>query len=87
MKNFLIILIALMIYASPGKSQVINKEPLSIRQTGYNIDTKLDPSTKTVTGIMKAFWINKSTDIVTDIQLHLYMNAFKSRLVALNEIT
>ncbi len=28
---------------------------------------------------MKAFWVNKSTDIVPDIQMHLYMNAFKSK--------
>src|SRR5665811_1532732 len=83
MKNFLIILIVLMMYASPGNSQVINKEPLSIRQTGYDIDAKLDPSTKTVTGIMRAFWVNKSTDIVPDIQLHLYMNAFKSKSTTL----
>jgi Peptidase family M1 domain len=83
MKNLLIILIAFMMYAGPVNSQVINKEPLSIRQTGYDIDAKLDPSTKTVTGIMRAFWINKSTDIVPDIQLHLYMNAFKSKSTTL----
>jgi len=79
MKNFLIILVACLIYAIPGNSQIINKEPLSIRQTGYKIDAKLDPLAKTVTGTMEAFWVNKSTDIVPDIQLHLYMNAFKSK--------
>jgi hypothetical protein len=79
MKYLLIILIAFMIYAGPANSQVINKEPLSIRQTGYDINTKLDLSTKTITGIMKAYWVNKSADLVPDIQLHLYMNAFKSK--------
>ncbi len=36
MKNILIILIAGMMYAGQVNSQVINKEPLSIRQTGYD---------------------------------------------------
>ncbi len=75
----MIIIIAGMLYMIPGRSQIINKEPLSIRQTGYKIDAKLDPLTKTVTGTMEAFWVNKSADIVPDIQLHLYMNAFRNK--------
>jgi hypothetical protein len=63
----------------PVDAQITNKTPLSIRQTGYKIDAKLDPSSKTVSGAMEAFWVNKSADIVPDIQLHLYMNAFKSK--------
>jgi len=27
---------------------------------------------------MQAFWVNKSNDVVPDIQLHMYMNAFRS---------
>ncbi|HQM69207.1 MAG TPA: M1 family metallopeptidase [Bacteroidales bacterium] len=59
-------------------SQIINKEPLSPRITGYNIEATLDPSEKTVTGNMEAFWVNTSTGSVPDVQLHMYMNAFRS---------
>jgi len=79
MKKFLIILSVCMTCVNTANGQIINKTPLSIRQTGYKIDAKLDPSLKTVSGNMEAFWVNKSTDIVPDIQLHLYMNAFKSK--------
>ena len=66
-------------------SQIINKEPLSSRQTYYRIDAKLDPEAKTVTGKMEAYWVNKSTDIVPDIQLHMYMNAFKNNKSTFNK--
>ncbi len=33
---------------------------------------------KTVTGVMEAFWVNTTTEKVTDVQLHMYMNAFRS---------
>jgi len=58
--------------------QVINKVPLSERITGYKMDVKLDTDAKTVSGNMEAFWVNKSTDMVPDIRMHLYMNAFRS---------
>jgi len=58
-------------------SQTSNRSPLSERITGYDIDVILDPVSKKVTGNMKAFWVNKSTDVVPDIQMHLYMNAFR----------
>lgn len=61
-----------------ASTQVINREPLSERITGYTIDASLDPVTKTVTGTMNAYWINRSDDIVPDIHMHLYMNAFRS---------
>jgi len=59
-------------------SQIINKEPLSRRITGYDIDVKLDPEAKTVSGNMEAYWINTSVDKVPDVHLHMYMNAFRS---------
>lgn len=59
-------------------SQIINKEPLSQRITGYNIDAKLDTEEKTVTGHMEAFWVNKTTLKIPDVQLHMYMNAFRN---------
>jgi hypothetical protein len=60
------------------------KEPLSIRQTYYNIDAKLDIAARVVTGKMETFWINKSADIVPEVQMHLYMNAFRSSKTTFN---
>ena len=34
---------------------------------------------------MQAFWVNKSTDTVPDIELHLYMNAFRNNRTTLKE--
>ena len=85
MKKLLIILFAVSIYVIPSNSQIINKEPLSDRQTCYKIDAKLDPVSKTVRGTMKAFWVNKSPDFVPDIQLHLYMNAFRNLQSTMNK--
>ena len=76
-KTFATALLCMFIMQSAG-SQIVNKEALSQRQTYYKINATLDPETKTVTGDMEAYWVNKSTDIVPDIQLHLYMNAFKN---------
>jgi hypothetical protein len=79
MQRILIFLFSCLATVSPVKSQIINKEPLSVRQTGYTIYATLDPAAKTVKGDMEAFWINKSTETVADVQLHLYLNAFRNR--------
>ena len=62
----------------PVTAQIVNKLPLSGRETYYKISATLDTESKTVTGDMEAYWVNKSTDIVPDVQLHMYMNAFMS---------
>ena len=59
-------------------SQIVLKEPLSIRQTYYNINAELDIGKKSVYGKMETYWVNKSSDIVPDVQLHLYLNAFRN---------
>jgi Peptidase family M1 domain len=71
--------IALCFFTGSVYSQIINKEPLSQRLTGYKFDVKLDTAAKTVSGKMEAFWVNNSPEKVEDIRLHMYMNAFKSR--------
>jgi len=60
-------------------AQIINKKPLSERITGYEMEVSLNTDTKTVSGTMKAYWVNKSYDIVPVIRMHLYMNAFRSK--------
>ncbi len=67
------------------QSQIVLKEPLSPRQTGYSIDARLDVKTKTVHGNMKAFWVNMSQDNVGTIQMHMYLNAFRNRKSTFNK--
>ena len=78
MKKILLILGLIAMLCTEALPQIVNKIPLSPRITGYRIDAKLDPAAKTVTATMDAFWVNKTTETVPDIQLHMYMNAFKS---------
>jgi len=47
------------------------------------MDVKLDTDAKTVSGNMEAYWINRSSDTVPDIRMHLYMNAFRSNRTTL----
>ncbi len=85
MKRLFLFFIACFLVTVSCFPQIVNKEPLSARQTYYKIDAKLNPETKVVTGEMEAYWVNKSTDIVPDIQLHLYMNAFKNNRSTFNK--
>lgn len=85
MERRLILLYSFLILMQSALTQIINKEPLSSRQTYYRIDAKLDAELKTVNGEMEAYWVNKSTDIVPDIRLHLYMNAFKNNKSTFNK--
>lgn len=78
MKRILIVLILLPSVFSAVTGQVIFKIPKSTRTTMYSIDAKLDPATATVDGQMKAYWINRSSDIVDNVRMHLYLNAFRN---------
>jgi hypothetical protein len=78
MKTLLLFIVLLISVLVTGKSQIIFDEPLSSRQTYYKIDAKLDVNDKLVKGEMKTYWVNQSGDIVPDVQLHLYLNAFSS---------
>jgi hypothetical protein len=77
-RKSLFVLALLSLISGGVSSQVINKVPLSPRITGYTIDAKLNTATKSIEGSMEAFWVNQTKETVPDIQLHLYMNAFKS---------
>ncbi len=59
-------------------SQQILPAPLSPRITKYHIKAQLDPDAKTVRGELSLDWRNPSTDTVSDMQFHLYLNAFKN---------
>lgn len=60
------------------KAQVIFYEPMSERITAYSMDVELNTEEKTVSGSMEAYWVNISDDYVPDIQMHMYLNAFRS---------
>lgn len=58
--------------------QSSKKAPLSARIANYDIEVKLDPEQKKLIAHTKLVWTNPSTDTVSDLQFHLYYNAFKN---------
>jgi len=48
------------------------------RVVAYSIDVSLDAGTHTLTGIQRLTWHNPSTDAVSDLWFHLYLNAFRN---------
>ncbi len=73
-----LILFFLFFYCLAVPAQVIFYEPLSERITGYDMDVELDPEAKTISGSMEAYWVNNSDHSVPDVQMHMYLNAFRS---------
>ncbi len=59
-------------------AQQISPDSLSPRITRYKINAVLDPVSKTVKGEVILTWRNPSKDTVSDLQFHLYLNAFKN---------
>jgi hypothetical protein len=51
--------------------------PLSPRNANYTIAATLDPATRTITGSEVIAWRNITTTTVTELQFHLYWNAWK----------
>ena len=78
MRRYVAILVVSAFVLKGSDAQIVNSKPLSRRITGYTMNVELDPVAKTITGSMKAYWVNISTDKVPDIQLHMYLNAFRS---------
>ena len=78
MKKLFIFFISFLLTSGTMQSQIINRVPLSQRITGYQIDARLDPASKVIYGSMNAFWVNKSSDLVAEARLHMYMNAYSS---------
>lgn len=78
MKKSISVIVLLLVFYTSSLSQIINKQPLSQRITGYCIDAVLDTDEKTVNAQMSSFWVNNSAEKVPEIHLHMYMNAFRS---------
>lgn len=62
--------------AQPAKP--IFKTPLSPRLANYQIDVALDPTTKKITGRETLTWTNPSSDVIRELQFHMYLNAFRN---------
>lgn len=57
---------------------VLFPEPLSPRIANYDIQVSLDTKQRLLRGQEKLTWVNPSTDRVTELQFHLYLNAFRN---------
>ena len=73
----MVILLALTPLCSVGR-QMMFKEPLSPRIANYTINVKLDDVERTLSGKERLTWRNVSRDVITELQFHLYLNAFKN---------
>src|SRR5262249_56896307 len=52
--------------------------PLSSRNANYTIEARLDPATRTITGRETIVWRNISKTTATELQFHLYWNAWRN---------
>jgi hypothetical protein len=78
MKKIFCLMVIFLVFSVISHPQVIFRKPASARQTGYDIYAKLDTWSKIIHGRMSAFWVNTSNERVKEVQLHLYLNAFRS---------
>lgn len=56
----------------------LTRQPLSPRIANYKIEVLLDTQEKAIEGYERITWRNDSKDIISELQFHLYMNAFKN---------
>ncbi len=65
-------------YLKTFPQQTIFPQPLSDRIASYDMNVKLDPVKKIVSGSETLYWKNSSQDKISELEFHLYMNAFKN---------
>src|SRR5438874_2334397 len=53
-------------------------EPRSPRNANYTIAARLDPASRTISGTETIVWRNITATIATELQFHLYWNAWKN---------
>ncbi len=58
--------------------QAIFQKPLSDRIANYDMYVKFNPLEKLVTGEETLYWKNTSNDKISNLEFHLYLNAFKN---------
>jgi len=78
--------ILLSLYSSIAFAQpIIFEKPLSPRIANYKIDVKLNTEEKRIYGSETLTWHNKSSDLIDELQFHLYLNAFRNNKSTLFE--
>ena len=73
----LLVPLALLLIA-PRAAQADTLPERSERVVSYDISVRLNPATKQLEGRETVTWRNPSADTVSDLWLHLYLNAFKN---------
>ncbi len=77
-KQRVLLILFMGILSQSSFAQKILQAPLSPRTTSYKMNVELNPETKTVTGDLILTWKNPSQEPVSDLQFHMYLNAFKN---------
>ncbi|HEY7286059.1 MAG TPA: M1 family metallopeptidase [Vicinamibacterales bacterium] len=62
--------------AQPAPGAIVR--PLSPRNANYTITARLEPATRTITGNERIVWRNITSTTATELQFHLYWNAWKN---------
>ncbi len=70
--------IFVLIFCFCGISQIIFDKPLSNRTANYNINAHLDTKSRILYAYESLKWKNTAKIEARELQLHLYLNAFKS---------
>jgi hypothetical protein len=72
------LIVPLALLLAPPAASADKLPERSQRVVSYDISVRLNPSTKQLEGRETVTWRNPSTDTVSDLWLHLYLNAFKN---------
>lgn len=78
MKRIIQILFIIISFLQHVSGQIIFKDPLSERNSNYQIKVTLDTDRKQIRGREIITWRNISKDQIRELQFHLYMNAFRN---------
>ncbi len=76
-KYCILILICFFVFILLSQSSIAS---LSKHIVNYDIKAELVPDEKAVHGTQTLIWLNDSEDSITELQFHLYLNAFKNNL-------
>ncbi|MDZ7399272.1 MAG: M1 family metallopeptidase [candidate division KSB1 bacterium] len=77
-RPILLIWLIASIFHEAQSQPIIFEKPLSPRIANYDIDVRLDPEKKMIFGKELLTWFNKTGQKITELQFHLYWNAFRN---------
>src|SRR5262245_49222563 len=67
--------VPLLMLSSAASAQPLSS--LSPRNANYTIEARLDPAARTITGSETIVWRNITNTTATELQFHLYWNAWR----------